>query len=129
MAPRMDPKKQFSKWLARYGAVVWGVYLLIIAALMYFRPETAMPCVYLVLILTVNKMIDTVAYTRNSTTEKLILGMLDKTKMQLSLKGVATSIATSGKSNIAKEDENDQDDDEMTILKTAMLRKGRATDE
>ena len=122
----MDPKKQFSKWLARYGAVVWGVYLLIIAALMYFRPETAMPCVYLVLILTVNKMIDTVAYTRNSTTEKLILGMLDKTKMQLSLKGVATSIATSGKSNIAKEDENDQDDDENDHIEDGDVEEGES---
>lgn len=83
---RMDPKKQFSKRLARYGAVAWGLYLLIIAVLIYFQPETAIACVYLVLIVTANKMLDTWAYTKNSTYEKGLLAMLEKTKMEISLK-------------------------------------------
>ena len=81
-----DHKKQFSKRLARYGAIAWGFYLVIIAVLIYFQPETAIAGVYLALIVTVNKMLDTWAYTKNSIYEKSLLAMLDKTKMELSLK-------------------------------------------
>lgn len=96
---KKDPKQQFSKWLARYGAIFWGLYLLIVAALVYFRPEAAISCVYLVLIVTVNKMLDTWAYTRNSIYEKSLLAMLDKTKMELTL--------TSGSSEPSKEEEEE----------------------
>ena len=86
MGNRMDPRKQFSKWLARYGAIAWGVFLAMVVALMFARPETAMPCVWLVLIVTVNKALDTLAYTDNSKTEKVLLSMIDRTRMELSLK-------------------------------------------
>ncbi len=105
MFKRIDPRKQFSKHLARYGAAFWGLYLLIIAALIYFQPETAIACVYLVLIVTANKIFDTWAYTKNSTYEKGLLAMLDKTKMELSLKGTAHT--SSGKKT-AKEDDDDE---------------------
>lgn len=88
---KMDPRKQFSKWLARYGAWFWGLYLLVIAFLIYARPEAAMACVWLVGIVTVNKMIDTLAYTDNSKTEKIMLSALDRTKLELNLKGIAGS--------------------------------------
>lgn len=82
---RMDPRKQFSKWLARYGAIIWAIYAFAVLALIAYRPETAMACVWLTLIMTGNKILDTVAYTRNSVTEKMLLAILDKTKMELSL--------------------------------------------
>lgn len=100
---RFDPRKQFSKRLARYGAVFWGLYLLIIAVLIYFQPETAIACVYLVLIVTANKMLDTWAYTRNSTYEKGLLAMLEKTKMELSLKA--------GGKISGKQDQDDSEDE------------------
>lgn len=100
---RFDPRKQFSKRLARYGAVFWGLYLLIIAVLIYFQPETAIACVYLVLIVTANKMLDTWAYTRNSTYEKGLLAMLEKTKMELSLKA--------GGKMSGKQDQDDSEDE------------------
>lgn len=106
---QFDPRKQFSKRLARYGAVFWGLYLLIIAALIYFQPETAIACVYLVLIVTVNKMLDTWAYTKNSTYEKGLLAMLEKTKMELSLKGIAQTV--SGK----KTEKGDDSDEEGSV--------------
>lgn len=99
---RMDPKKQFSKWLARFGAWVWGLYLLVAAFLIYSRPEAAMACVWLVVIVTINKMIDTLAYTDNSKTEKILLSALDKTKIELELKGAAGS------------PKGDETDEEMT---------------
>ena len=101
---QFDPRRQFSKRLARYGAVFWGLYLLIIAVLIYFQPETAIACVYLVLIVTVNKMLDTWAYTKNSTYEKGLLAMLEKTKMELSLKA--------GGKISGKQDEDEEDEGE-----------------
>ena len=86
---RMDPKKQFSKWLARYGAIVWCVYVFAVLAVVAYRPEAAMPCVWLTLIMTANKALDTLSYTQNSTTEKIMLAMLDKTSMELKLGGMA----------------------------------------
>lgn len=101
---QFDPRKQFSKRLARYGAIFWGLYLLIIAVLIYFQPETAIACVYLVLIVTVNKMLDTWAYTKNSTYEKGLLAMLEKTKMELNLKA--------GGKISGKQDEDEEDEGE-----------------
>lgn len=107
---QFDPKKQFSKRLARYGAVFWGLYLLIIAVLIYFQPETAIACVYLVLIVTANKMLDTWAYTKNSTYEKGLTAMLERTKMELSLKGIGSSTAAGDGSRKAKGDDDDEEE-------------------
>ena len=46
-----DPRKQFSKWLARYGAIIWAIYAFAVLALIAYRPETAMSCVWLMLIM------------------------------------------------------------------------------
>ena len=82
----IDHKKQFSKRLARYGAVIWGIYAFAVLALIAYRPEAAMACVWLTLIVTANKALDTVSYTRNSTTEKILLAGLERTKLELGLK-------------------------------------------
>jgi len=105
MEKKQDHREQFSKRLARYGAVVWGVFLVAVIVLLYFQPETAMACVYLVLIVTANKALDTWAYTKNSTYEKGLLAMLDKTKMELSLKGIATAPGSKAKSDSSKDDD------------------------
>lgn len=94
MVKRIDPKQQFSKWLARFGSIIWGIYAFAILALVAYRPEAAMACVWLTLIMTANKALDTVSYTKNSTTEKLILGFLDKTQMELSLKSATAKHKT-----------------------------------
>lgn len=105
---KVDPKTQFSKWLARYGAIIWGIYSFAILALVAYRPETAMACVWLTLIMTANKALDTVSYTHNSTTEKVLLAALDKTKMELNLKGLGKSIAGVSEKG---EDEDEEDVD------------------
>ena len=84
---RIDPKQQFSKWLARYGAIVWGIYSFFVLALIAYRPEAAMSCVYLTLIMTANKALDTISYTSNSKTEKLLLTLLDKARMEINIGG------------------------------------------
>lgn len=107
-----DPRKQFSKWLARFGAWAWGVYLLIVAFLIYSRPEAAMPCVWLVVIVTANKMIDTLAYTDNSKTEKILLSALDKAKFELQLKGIGSSSAGSKQKEGSEDEEGLVSEDE-----------------
>ena len=89
MLKRMDPKKQFSKWLARYGAIIWGIYVFCVLALIAYRPETAMACVYLTIIMTVNKGWDAYNYNDNSKTEKILLAMLDKVSMEINIGGKA----------------------------------------
>ena len=84
-----DPKKQFSKWLARYGAIIWGVYVFAVLILIAYQPEAAMAGVYLTLIMTVNKAIDTVQYTRNSLGEKLLLSTIEKLSLELKIGGKA----------------------------------------
>lgn len=111
---KIDPKKQFSKKLAWYGAIAWGVFIVLVIVLLYFRPETAMAVVYMLLIMTVNKAIDTLAYTKNSTTEKILLATLDKTKMELSFKGVANSVASSIVNKV-KGDKGGDENEESTV--------------
>jgi len=88
-----DPRKQFSKWLAKYGSYTWGFSLAALIGAMIARPEASMACVYMLIITTVNKIIDTLCYTDNSKTEKILLTMLDKTKIEMSFKSVAQNIA------------------------------------
>lgn len=82
---RMDPRKQFSKWLARWTAVYWFIFLTWLSAIMLIQPQSAIYAVYMAIIATVVMVLNVVSYTKNSTTEKLALAMLDKTKIQLSL--------------------------------------------
>lgn len=108
----MDPRKQFSKWLARFCVIVWAVFLALAMVLMFFQPETAMACVWLVGIVTANKEIDVLAYTGNSRAEKVLLAGIERTKIELGLKGVAQSISSAGKKEKdEKEDNGDEEGD------------------
>ena len=106
----IDPRKQFSKWLARIGAIVWTVYSFAILFLIAYRPEAAMACVWLTLIMTCNKALDTISYTRNSISEKLILAGIERTKFELNLKGIGKSAA--GTHNNNDEDYTSDEDSE-----------------
>ena len=104
-----DPRKQFSKWLARFCVIVWAVFLTLAVVLMLYRPETAMACVWLVGIVTVNKEIDVLAYTGNSKAEKVLLAGIERTKLEIGLKGAASSIASSAKGKTEKGDSEDEE--------------------
>lgn len=95
-----DPRKQFSKWLARSSSWFWFIYLIILAGLIAFRPETANSIIYIILIVSAVMIFHVWAYTKNSTYQKGIEAMLSKTKMELSLK------------NSPVETDEDEDSDE-----------------
>lgn len=107
-----DPKKQFSKWLARFCVIVWAVFLAMAMVLMFFQPETAMACVWLVGIVTINKEIDVLAYTGNSKAEKVLLAGIERTKLEIGLKGTATSIMGHAEKEDGEDEESDLNMDE-----------------
>lgn len=102
----INPKEQFSKWLAKSGAIYWIVFHTGLLLLIYFRPEAAMACVYMAIIVSVVMIFHVWAYTKNSTYEKGLLALIDKTQMEL-------SIRSDGKIAVRKETAaNDPDEPE-----------------
>lgn len=93
MANRIDPKKQFSKKLARWTSIFWFLFMTWLSILFLLSPETAVYCVYMGIITTVVMTINVWAYTRNSIYEKACLAMLDKTKIELGLGAGAKSFS------------------------------------
>lgn len=99
---RIDPKKQFSKKLARWTSVFWFLFMTWLTVLFLLVPEAALYCVYMGLIATAVMILNVWAYTRNSIYEKGVFAMLDKARIEIGLKN--------GKiSNSAQEDENDEE--------------------
>lgn len=106
MSKRIDPRHQFSKWLARSSAWFLIFYLTALLVLIYFRPEAAICCVYLAIIVSVIRIFDAGFYTKNSLTEKMLLTALDKAKLNISLSG-----GIGKNSNKENEDETEDDDE------------------
>lgn len=100
---RIDPKKQFSKRLARWTAVFWFVYMTWLSVLMMLKPQVAQYSFYMGLIATVTMMVNVVSYTANSIQEKILFAILDKTKIELNL---------SGKSAEDKEEDSGEEDED-----------------
>lgn len=94
----MDPKKQFSKRLARWTAVFWFAFMTWLSVILFLAPEAALFCVYMGIIVTAVMILNVWAYTKNSIYEKGLIAMLDKAKIEIGLKN--------GES---KDDEPDQD--------------------
>lgn len=82
---RIDPKKQFSKRLARWTAVFWFFYMTWLSAIVIIRPEAALYCVYMAIIVTVVMCLNVYTYTQNSIAEKLAYTLLDKTRIELNI--------------------------------------------
>ena len=88
---RIDPRKQFSKKLARWTAVFWFVYLTWLSVVMLLAPSTGMYVVYLSIVVTVVMLLNIWTYMKNSIAEKMIFGMLDKTKLQLNVGPISSN--------------------------------------
>lgn len=99
---RIDPKRQFSKRLARWTAVFWFAYMLWLSVLMLLQPQVALYCFYMGLISTAVMIVNEIAYTRNSIMEKMAYALLDKTRLELKLP------------ETAQIDENETEDGEVS---------------
>ena len=83
---RIDPRKQFSKKLARWTSVFWFLFMTWLSVLMMLEPQVAQYCVYMGVISTAVMILNVWAYTQNSIYEKSVLAMMDKTRLEFSLK-------------------------------------------
>lgn len=83
----IDPRKQFSKKLARWTSVFWFLFMTWLSVLFLLVPEAALYCVYMGIIATSVMLLNVWAYTRNSIYEKGVFAMLDKTKLSLNIGG------------------------------------------
>ena len=82
---KIDPRKQFSKKLARWTSIFWFLFMTWLSVLLLLEPSAAQFCVYMAIIATVVMMVNVIAYTRNSIMEKMAFTLLDKTKIELNL--------------------------------------------
>lgn len=83
---RIDPRKQFSKKLARWTSVFWFFYMTWLSVIMILQPDTALYSVYMGIIVSVVMIMNVAAYTRNSIYEKMAFAMLNKAKIEIGLK-------------------------------------------
>lgn len=82
---RIDPKKQFSKKLAKWTAFYWFFFMTALLVLVYFVPDAALYILYLSIVVSVVMILNVVSYTRNSIVEKLAFAALDKAKIELNI--------------------------------------------
>ena len=82
---RIDPKKQFSKRLAKWTSIFWFAYMAWLSVIMLLQPQAAQYSFYMGLLATLTMMVNVVSYTTNSIQEKILFAMLDKTKIQLNI--------------------------------------------
>ncbi|MBQ1776828.1 MAG: hypothetical protein IIZ93_01590 [Acidaminococcaceae bacterium] len=83
---RIDPRKQFSKRLARWTSLFWFAFMTWLSILFMLVPEAALYCVYMAIIVTVVMVLNVWAYTKNSIYEKGVFAMLDKARIEIGLK-------------------------------------------
>lgn len=93
---RIDPKKQFSKKLARWTAIFWFLFMTWLSVLLLLVPEAAQFSVYMAIIATAVMILNVAAYTRNSIYEKSVFAMLDKAKIEMSIGGATSDAKPEG---------------------------------
>ena len=87
----IDPKQQFSKWLARWTAVFWGLYMAWVSVICVIQPLAVDAAVYLGLIASGVMLLNVWAYTRNSVYEKAILAAMERDRIKLTWKNPDTT--------------------------------------
>ena len=87
MRSKIDPRQQFSKWLARWTSVFWFFYMLYLATICIFQPDVADAIVYMAVIVSTVMVVNVWAYTRNSIYEKAIVAGMNLKQIKLTWKG------------------------------------------
>lgn len=96
---RIDPKKQFSKRLARWTAIFWFCYLIWLSIILVIEPEAALFSVYMGIIVTVVMIVNLWTYFKNSVAEKKIWGLISEKQIELELGPARVSIGNDAKQN------------------------------
>ena len=82
---RIDPKKQFSKKLARWTAIFWFLFLTWLSILLLLVPESGMVAFYFACLATFVMIVMTFCYTSNSKREKELFAALDSLSLELQI--------------------------------------------
>ena len=104
---QMDPRQQFSKKLAGRTEWFWFIYLVLLIALVAYRPEVATVIVYLAILVSIVMIVSVLAYTRNSLYEKGLLAARDMAKLKFSWKHKGVEMVT--QDNVVEDKEPDED--------------------
>lgn len=83
---KVDPKQQFSKKLARWTAVFWFAYMTWLSVILVLEPKAASWSFYMSIVVSVVMLINIYSYCKNSLTEKVLLTLLDKTRLEIGAK-------------------------------------------
>ena len=102
---RIDPRKQFSKRLARWTSIFWFFYMTWLSCIIYLQPQSALYCVYMGILVTSVMLLNVWAYTKNSIYEKGVFAMLDKAKLSVNI-GPGNSLDEEDSSNNETEGES-----------------------
>lgn len=77
---KIDPREQFSKKLAGRVEWFWFFYMVLLAAVMYMQPTSALPAFYMGCLVTGVMIASVLAYTKNSIDEKWFFWMAEIAK-------------------------------------------------
>ena len=94
--PKIDPRKQFSKKLAKWTAIFWFLFMAWLSVLFLLVPASALYCVYMGIIVTVVMIVNVWAYTHNSVYEKACFAMLNKAKIEIGLQSAGNPSVSKG---------------------------------
>lgn len=94
---KVDPREQFSKRLAGRAEWFWFLYMVLLVFAIVITPDSALPAVYLGIMVTGVMIISVLAYTKNSIDEKWFFWLTEIAK------------AVSGSKSSSK-DEEDEDE-------------------
>lgn len=97
---KIDPRQQFSKWLARWTSIFWFAYMTYLTTICFMAPPVSDAMVYLAIIASCIMMLNVGNYTKNSIYEKVILASIEKKKLDLKWRP------------LQNEEDTDTDDDE-----------------
>ena len=107
---QIDPRKQFSKKLASRAEWFWFVYLLLLLALLAYRPEIGIIVVWLALVVTFVMLVSVLAYTKNSMYEKGLYAARDLAKIKFRWKYNNTECSSNVDESEDESKDNSEDD-------------------
>lgn len=102
---KTDPRKQFSKKLAGRAEWFWFGYMVLLLALLAYRPEIGVISVYLALVVTVVMVVSVYAYTDNSKFEKALYAANEMARIKFTWKHKGTELVSA--ENVVEEESDD----------------------
>ena len=108
---QIDPKKQFSKHLARWTSIFWFVYIGWLSAALVLAPEAGLYIVLMAVIVSCVMIVNLCNYNSNSKTEKKLFAMLNEKELELKFGPAKIAIGNSIKGGNSDEENLNSDEE------------------